>query len=92
MKAKSPCPTCAATMDNLTDRLAWCCRCGTLRDAEGLKAEPFLVARCRAFEDRVLSTKDVPGHQYRLDEWARLGVADAIGRTTEKAQPAAEGA
>lgn len=72
------CPTCGHTLQNLgtSDRTYfWCPRCGTLVE-ESTSVEtmsvPYLVARCRKFENAVRCGTS------QKNDWQRLGIADSI--------------
>jgi hypothetical protein len=71
-----PCPTCDHTMQQLTNGVFWCPRCGTLRrdgvDEFSIDMQPMLVKRCRQF------TQD-NGEGWEWKKlWHRLGIQEAI--------------
>jgi tRNA(Ile2) C34 agmatinyltransferase TiaS len=67
-----PCPTCAHTMQSITDLVFWCPRCGTIRDGSHCDA-PVLVGRLIEFAGNLSDE-----HQHLIDEFERLGIRDSI--------------
>lgn len=50
------CPTCSHTMHKITDQMAWCPRCGTIKEQRGdrkIIERPKLVTRTREFLEGV---------------------------------------
>jgi hypothetical protein len=62
----------------------WCPRCGTIVTTKGETEAPALVKRCTKYRGEVLDRPDVPGHQFRLDEWHRIGIDEATTLPTER--------